>query len=116
MIDWLLSNNSMKTWGKSVFALLALILLSSPVVCAATLYVDINSVDPESPYSDWSTAATSIQDAIDVASDGDLILVNDGIYNVGGELAIGDVTNRVAVTKPVSIQSINGAAVTVIEG
>src|ERR1041385_3670152 len=115
MFDWLISNNSMKTWGKLLFLFFASTFFTTAAF-AATLYVDVNSLDPEPPYVDWSTAATTIQDAVDAASNGDLIRFNDGIYNTGGQLVLGAVTNRVAVTKPVSIQSVNGAAVTVIEG
>jgi hypothetical protein len=47
---------------------------------AATLYVDINSTNPVSPYADWTTAATNIQDAIDAASANDTVWVADGVY------------------------------------
>jgi len=89
--------------------------LAAPVN-AATLYVDLNSTNPISPYADWSTAATTIQDAVDAASDGDQILVTNGVYQSGGQLVSGPTTNRVVVSKAVTVQSIQGPAFTLIEG
>jgi hypothetical protein len=40
---------------------------------AATFYVDVNCVNPTLPYADLTTAAVSIQDAVDAATNGDLI-------------------------------------------
>jgi PKD repeat protein len=87
--------------------------VSSP---ASVLFVDLKSANPTPPYTDWSTAATNIQDAVDASSDGDLILVTDGIYQTGGQVVYGSLTNRVAINKAVTVQSVNGPAATIIQG
>jgi len=83
---------------------------------AATFYVDINSTNPVPPFSDWSTAATNIQDAVDVSSAGDQVLVNDGVYRAGGRVVSGSTTNRVAITQALTVRSLNGPGATRIEG
>lgn len=105
----------MKSLRLPLIALGGLLLLAR--ASAATFYVDVNSANPTPPYADWSTASTDIQSAIDASSDGDLILVNDGIYQTGGETVNGfSLTNRVAINKAVTVQSVNGPAFTVIQG
>lgn len=72
---------------------------------AAALYVSQTSMNPSPPYATPDTAANNIQDAVDVANDGDTVLVEPGKY---------DLTNQVTVTKAVTLQSTAGADQTLL--
>src|SRR5437899_2085516 len=82
----------------------------------AVHYVDPGSAGSVPPFSDWSTAATNIQDAVDAASAGDQVLVTNGSYFAGSRVSSDGTTNRVVVTNAITLQSVNGAAVTTING
>ncbi len=84
-------------------------------IAPTTFYVDVNSPAPTFPYTTWSTAATNIQDAVNAALAGDLVLVTNGFYQYGGQ-AVSGAANRVAVVQPMTIQSVGGPAVTIISG
>ncbi len=91
------------------------LLLAVSSLSGATHYVSLGSTNPAPPYTNWVTAATNIQDAVNTASVGDDILVSDGVYQTGVTTVYG-MRNRVAVTKPVAVRSVNGPAITVIVG
>src|SRR2546427_11863857 len=74
---------------------------------AATHYVSQTSPSPTPPYSTTETAAHNIQDAVDVSTDGDTVLVEPGDYGV---------TNQITVTNAVRLQSTAGASQTFLTG
>jgi hypothetical protein len=81
------------------------LLLAVSSLSAATHYVSLGSTNPTPPYTDWATAATSIQAAVNVAATDDVVLVANGVYPGG-----------VSVTKPLTLLSVKGPQFTVING
>lgn len=71
---------------------------------AVVHYVDVNGTNATPPYTNWTTAATNIQDAVVAALAGDEIVVSNGIYSA------------VTVDKPLRLWSVNGAQSTTIDG
>jgi len=101
----------------SDFLVIASGVLSMTVAAsAATRYVNLNNPAPVAPYTSWATAATDIQAAVDAAVAGDEIVVTNGTYASGGRAVYGAMTNRVAIDKAVTVRSVNGPLVTIIEG
>lgn len=90
--------------------------LSSANAIATTYYVDINSTNPTPPYTDWSTASTDIQSAVNQTTNGDLVLVNPGVYQTGSDVSSDRVSNRVMVADAITIRSVNGFPATLIDG
>jgi len=72
----------------------------------SSLYVSLHG-GHTSPYTNWSTAATNIQAAVDMADAGSLILVSNGTHNLD---------TAVDVSKDVVLRGFDGAASTRIDG
>jgi hypothetical protein len=97
--------------------LTAITLLRAVNLPAATHYVSPESTNPMPPYTNWVTAATNIQDAVDAAAPGDHVVVTNGVYATGGTTAgPGYAASRVYVGKPVALLSVNGPQLTTILG
>jgi PKD repeat protein len=78
-------------------------------------FVDSANSTPVFPYATWATAARTIQEAIGAAPQvGGLVLVTDGVYRLGTVNVAG--ANRVALTNRITVQSVHGPGLTVIEG
>ncbi len=98
----------MKAVGKiypAILPAIGLLFGSNASVLAATRYVDINNAAPQAPYTNWVTAATNIQDAVDAAAAGETVLVGGGIYSL---------TTEVSVVNAIRIESTSGAEATVV--
>ena len=93
----------------------AVSLMVTSAISRADRYVSLSGAHIY-PFTNWITAATNIQAAIDAAEDGDTIWVTNGVYDSGGVAISDGLTNRIAITKAITVRSVNGPAVTVIRG
>ncbi|NQT38583.1 MAG: hypothetical protein HQ581_13890 [Planctomycetes bacterium] len=85
----------------------ATILAFAAIVAAGeTRYVSPEGT-PESPFTSWRTAAADLESVLDVASDGDQIVVGPGTYQV---------TRPIVVRRNVIVRSQRGARHTVLDG
>jgi hypothetical protein len=82
----------------------------------AVRYVNTSNSSPSPPYTNWASAAANIQNALDVAGPGDQIFVTNGTYQFATGVTSDGATNRAAVTNALTLQSVNGPAVTSILG
>ncbi len=86
-------------------------------VSGLTHYVARAGQAPLWPYAAWNEAASNIQDAVDVSRDGDFVTVSNGDYQAGGRPAPGGtITNRICITRAITLASVNGSAVTRVFG
>lgn len=98
----------MKWMRTSGLAIGLVILVQAVAVWGQTThYVVPGNPDAAAPFTNWATAAATIQPAIDVATDGDTILATNGTYAL---------TNTIWITNGITLRSVNGAANTEISG
>ena len=90
----------------NIFTTLILTFLVTQNLIAVTNYVSKTGAHV-SPFISWANAATNIQDAVDAASAGNIVLVNDGTYYPG---------SQITVTKDITVKSVNGAENTIVNG
>jgi len=102
--------------ARALTILAAVLLLFVFDATATVRYVDLNSPNATRPYTNWTTAATVIQDAVEAAAARDEIVVTNGIYVIGGRALSGTGTSRVEVNKPLTLRSVNNPQFTVING
>jgi hypothetical protein len=106
---------SVRCWMLDVA--LTLLLLSAASASAATRYVWQDSPSPAPPYTNWTTSAHVIQDAVDAAVAGDTVLVAGGLYATGGRtVGTNLLANRVAIDRAIAVESLMGPDVTIIQG
>ncbi len=103
--------------NNSIRLTVIILLLGVSNVFATTRYVWQDSPSQGPPYTNWTTAAHVIQDAVNAAAAGDRIVVTNGLYATGGTAAgTGYPACRVNVNKAVAVVSVNGPQVTIIRG
>jgi len=109
-----------KSPGKIMVMLAALLWLGLLAGWAGPHYVAHGGQTPAPDYTDWTTAASNIQDAISVSTAGDTVLVSNGVYETGGITNWPGgtlLTNRVAITNAITVRSANNdPANTIIKG
>jgi hypothetical protein len=92
---------------KSITRLLFLICIGWAAPCFGSIfYVSAAGNDANSGTS-WPTAKRTIQPAINAASAGDTVIVNNGVYTL---------SSPVTISKAIVLSSVNGAGVTVLDG
>ena len=118
--------NSMRN-AKYIFAILAIGLLAGSALAADRYVVEPGKIangNDLAPYNTWTNAATNIQWAVNVATNGDTVWVSNGTYYCSGvstsaymfNTNIYTNTAMVMITNSITVQSVNGYTNTVVDG
>ena len=93
-------------WVSEIVGLAAVALFVNPAAGGTARYVSPSGTEAGG-YTNWATAAKTIQKAVNACVDGDTVWVTNGVYST---------TSQVSVVKGVTVSSVNGAVSTVIDG
>jgi hypothetical protein len=96
----------MRTFRTLTCSALSVFLLLAASASGETRYVSSEG-SAESPFTSWKSAARDIASALDVADDGDQIVVAPGTYPIG---------RTIVVNRAVTVRSAVGARKTVLDG
>ena len=100
----------MKIFSSTFFVLIA-------YSCFGDIYYVSTSSPQDGPGTTWATAFHSIQSAVDAASDTDVVIVTNGIYDVGTKVTPGnELLNRLVITNDILVRSVNGCHATTLQG
>jgi hypothetical protein len=94
-------------WERSLIVLLCFVFQRVASVSAATYYVDASNLTPSFPYQTRASAAQHVEQVIPLAAEGDILLVDSGLYLL---------TKTLAITKSITIEGINGPDHTILRG
>ena len=95
----------MKT-RNTIWLVILYLVIPTALLATTTRYVSPGGSNTP-PYTSLATAANTIQTAINACAAGDLVLVNNGTYVL---------STKITVTIGITIRSINGAALTIVDG
>ena len=99
----------------TVFFLACTMISAAPV--HDDFYVNAANPTPQWPYDTWEKAAADIQTAVDAASNYDHVIVTNGVYSIGESITPGHaLSNRIVITKKITVRSVNGPENTIILG
>jgi hypothetical protein len=79
-------------------------------------HVVLNNPRAAPPYDTWANAAADIQTAVNAAQADETVWVSNGTYICRSNSTVDDLTAMITVTRPITIKSMNGPAVTIVDG
>ena len=106
----------MRTWK---YVTIVVVVLSAVTICRADRYVSTNGLHQNS-FTNWTDAATNVQDAVAAASAGETVWVSNGTYVCTSPVSVsyngGSSPTMILLDKAITLRSMNGWQVTTLDG